>query len=229
VNLFWIRGLIMKWIRGLGVGLLAVAIALPILAQEGPAGGPPETAGRDGPPDEPADRGGPPQEPAGRGGPEAARGGPDRGGPPGEIPGAGPLREIRSALGVGDDEWNVLLPKILAVQTAKKEVEQAARNGRGPARGAPARGAPDRGEADRGGPDRNSANPVTPTPLQEAQTTLQSVLAKSDASVDEYKAALAAVRAARRKSTETLAKAQNELIRLLTVRQEAVLLQLGVL
>ena len=70
---------------------------------------------------------------------------------------------------------------------------------------------------------------ATPTTLQAAQSTLQIVLTKSDATVEEYKTAMAALRTARRKSAEDLTKAQNELIRLLTVRQEAVLLQLGIL
>ena len=59
----------MNWIRGLGVGLLAIGMTLPLLAQEGPGGGPPEPAGRGGPP-EGAGRG----DPAGRGEPlEAGR------------------------------------------------------------------------------------------------------------------------------------------------------------
>jgi hypothetical protein len=222
----------MNWIRGLGVGLMVVGMALPILAQEQPPGGPIEPAGRGGPPDDPAGRGGPE---ADRGGPD--RGGPGRGGPQGEP--AGPLMEIRNALGAGDEEWNVLLPKIQAVQAAKKDVEHAARGGRGPGRGGPDRGGPDRGGPDRGGPDgggadrgnagSDAASVATPTPLQAAQSTLQTVLANSDATVEEYKSAMAALRAARRKSADNLTKAQNELIRLLTVRQEAVLLQLGIL
>ena len=120
------------------------------------------------------------------------------------------------------------MPKILAVQAAKEDVERASR-GRGPGRGGPDRGGPDRGGPDRGGPNDDAASSEALTPLQVAQSNLQSVLAKSDATVEEYKAALAGVRAARRKSAEALTRAQNELISLLTVRQEAVLMQMGVL
>ena len=201
----------MSWIRRTSLILLAVGMALPLVSKGAPQGGPPE----------PPDRGGPPDDPAGRGGPEADRGGR---GPAGEPTGAGPLLEIRKALVVSDDEWKVLLPKIQAVQTAQKEVEHGARGGRGPARGGPDRGAPDRE-----GPDHGAASVPATTPLQVAQTGLQNALAKQETTVAEYQSAMAAVRTARQKAAEALTKAQNVLIPLLTVRQEAVLVQLGIL
>jgi hypothetical protein len=217
----------MNWIRGTGVILLSIGMALPLMAQEAPPDGPPEPPGWGGPPDEPADRGGPPE--LGRGGPpeadrggppEADRGGPGRGGAGGEPAAGGPTMEIRRALGISDDEWQVLLPKILAVQAAQKDVEHSARGGRGPARGGP----------DRGGPDRGEAIQTVSTPLQVAQTALQSVLThQQSATVAEYQSAMAAMRAARKKSAAALLKAQNELIPFLTVRQEAILMQFGIL
>jgi hypothetical protein len=249
----------MSWIRRTSALLMIVGLVLPLVAQELPDDAPPESPGWGVPPDDPAGRGGPPEAdfgepdwasspdaPAGRGEPpEVDLGGPGRGGPPddpagrggppeagrgggagpgrgsrgGEPPPGGPIMEIRSALGVSDEEWTVLLPRIQAVQAAQKEVEHAGRGGRGPGRGGP----------DPNGPDRGATIQNVPTPVQEAQTTLQRALARQNTTVSEYLSAMAAMRSARQKSADALLKAQNELIPLLTVRQEAILMQFGFL
>jgi len=120
---------------------------------------------------------------------------------------------IKERMGATDDEWKVLLPKIEKVQTAQ-------RNSRGGFFG---------GGGGRGGNRGGDAAAADQSPTQKASADLRTVLDNKDASADDIKAKLAALREAREKGKAELAAAQKELKEVLTQRQEAVLVTMGML
>lgn len=162
------------------------------------------------------DAGGPP--PA----PPTGQGGPGGGGPGGGGPGGwgGPrmtpeqMRErmqarIKEQLGATDDEWKALQPLVEKVQTAQMQA-MAGRFGMfGRNRG-------------------NDANRPS-SPVGTAQQELQTLLENKDATPEQIKAKLTALRDAKAKAKEELTAAQNELKGVLTQRQEAVLVGMGML
>jgi len=117
---------------------------------------------------------------------------------------------IKETMGATDDEWKVLQPKIEKVQT----LQFSQRGGFGGGR---------RGGAG-GGADQQ---PTTPVGI--ASADLRTVLENKDASADVLKQKLQALRDAREKAKQELVAAQAELKELLTVRQEAVLVSMGML
>lgn len=121
---------------------------------------------------------------------------------------------LKEQLGVTDDEWKALQPKIEKVMDAQRD----AMGGRGMFRG---------GRRGGGGPDNSASTPTTP--VQQKARELQTVLENKDAKADEIKAALAAYRDARAKARADLTKAQDDLRELLTTRQESVLVMMGML
>ena len=123
---------------------------------------------------------------------------------------------LKEQLGLNDDEFKALQPKIEAVMTAQRST----RGGGGRGRGGPGGGNPN-APAD--------PNAPAPTAAQAAAKDLQTVLDNKDAKPEEIKAKLTALRDAHTKAKEDLAKAQTELKELLTQRQEAVLVNMGVL
>ena len=117
------------------------------------------------------------------------------------------MARIRAALGASEAEWKVLEPKIQLVSTRSRE----AQIGRGIYR-------------------RPGAAPETPeTPLAKAADDLQRTLDKPNATPDEIKAKLAAVRAAREKAEAALGAARDSLRSSVNIRQEAQLVLLGIL
>ena len=119
---------------------------------------------------------------------------------------------LKEQLGVTDDEWKALQPKVEKVMDAQRD----AMGGRGMFRGG------------RRGSDPN-ANTGPTTPVQEKARELQTTLENKDAKPEEIKAALIAYRDARTKARADLTKAQDELRELLTTRQESVLVMMGML
>lgn len=137
---------------------------------------------------------------------------------------------LKELLGASDQEWAVLQPKVEKLFDAQRQ--QMAGRGTGMALlFRPDRG--DRGNGnngnDRGGnrggrpdrPDENSAVAVRTRELQEAL--------RDNATPDVLKAKLAALRDARTKARDEYAKAQQELRELLTLKQEATMIMLGML
>jgi len=126
------------------------------------------------------------------------------------------MTAIKERMGATDDEWKVLQPKIEKVQTAQ-------RNSRGGGFGF---GGGGRG-GNRGGADAAPAADQSAT--QKASAELRTTLDNKDASADDIKAKLAALREAREKGKAEVAAAQKELKEVLTQRQEAVLVTMGML
>lgn len=128
---------------------------------------------------------------------------------------------LKAQLGVTDDEYKALQPKIEAVMTAQR----ATRGGFG--------GFGGRNRGGQGGNGGTTATPdpnaPPPTPTQAATQALQATLDNKDAKPEEIKEKLTALRDARAKAKEELAKAQADLKELLTQRQEAVLVNMGLL
>ncbi len=179
----------------LGLGM-AGAMAYPTLAQDAP------------PP--------PPPDGGGAGGPGAPGGGP--GGWGGGRFDPAQMRErmnqrTKEALGVTDEEWKALQPKIDQVRQLQFQSMAGRFGGRGGRGGGP------------GGPGGDMAS----SPVAQASRDLRETLDNQGSTPDQIKAKLQALRDARAKARDELTAAQNDLKQLLTARQEAVLVQQGLL
>lgn len=143
---------------------------------------------------------------------------------------------LKKSLGADDVTWKVLEPRIEKVRRLEMELRSGGRSmfGRWGRRGRGSRGrrGNNNGNAAQGGgaaihnaPERQQpANPVA-----EAMMDLRATLEKKDASADQIKARLAALRDARKNVQGQLDKAQQDLRSLLSVQQEAQLVMMGVL
>ena len=155
--------------------------------------------------------------------PAGARGG--RGGGPRMTPEemrAQMETRMKTALGVKDDEWAALQPKIEKVMTAQRDARGGGmmRGGRG-GPGGPG------GPGGQGGPAADANRPQSDVATKAAD--LAKVVGDKDAQPAQIKSALEAYRAARAKARLDLETAQKELKELLTPRQEAVLVSDGML
>ncbi len=132
---------------------------------------------------------------------------------------------LKTSLKVSDDEWKVLQPLLEKVTTKQRDAMGSRFGGFG-GRGGPGGPGGDRGgnatgtgtggdQASRGGSSESQA--------------LRTALENESASADDLKAKLTAVRDARKKAAEELAAARADLAKVLTVRQEAVLVSMGIL
>ena len=114
----------------------------------------------------------------------------------------------RERLGIqGDDEWKVIQPRVEKVVSARNETFTG-RGGGGRRGGDQQGGNGNQGRGGRGG---------QPSPEQDA---LQQAL-EGTSSNEEIKAKLAKLREVRKAKQDALAKAQDELRKVLSVRQEA--------
>jgi hypothetical protein len=145
------------------------------------------------------------------------------------------MDRMKEQLGVKDDaEWKIIEPRLTKVTEANRQVSGGGRGGMmGMMGGRGGRGGPGGpGGADNGGAPaqrRGSGPGGEQTVLDKAVAQLDTVLQKESASPEEIKTAMTAVRAAREKAKQELAAAQAELKKVLTVRQEAVSMTLGIL
>lgn len=135
--------------------------------------------------------------------------------------------QLKELLGSTDDEWKILEPKIDKVQELQ-QVNGAAR-GMGMMRLMFNRGGPGGPGGPGGAGGRFNRDQGPPATVQLKWQELQNVIESKEASPDRYKAALAAFREARAQAQADLLKAQNELRDLLTPRQEAILVALGMI
>lgn len=124
------------------------------------------------------------------------------------------LDRMQGQLGIeSEDDWAVIRPRLQAVMEAQAKVrpQQAAMGGRG-------------GRGGRGGAPAAEAANVLPE-----ATALNTALENEEATADQISAALEAYREARAKAQEELKTAQQELVQLLSKRQEALLVTMGYL
>jgi len=121
---------------------------------------------------------------------------------------------LKDTLGATDEEWQVLAPKIEKVQGLMLQNQGgavAAALARFGAGGAVAGGQPE------------------PSEVQKKLQALQELLRNKESSVEEVRLALAAYREAKTKAAAELEKARAELREVVTVKQEARLVALGLL
>jgi hypothetical protein len=139
---------------------------------------------------------------------------------------------MKEVLGANDEEWGVIQPKLEKVMTLQRQSAGGRGMGMlfGGGRGGRGQGGGDRGQGGdrgdrgpRGGPFGEDDSAVS----QRSRELQQAV--ESNASSDELKTKLAALREARAKAREDLTKAQAELRELLTMKQEAALVMMGML
>ena len=166
----------------------------------------------------------------------ATTSGPAAGGPAG-TPGGGGAQafmqqmlerrdaNIKVELKVSDDEWSVIKPLLDKVELAQFAFITSGNFGMGGRR--PAGGPGGGGGATGGGGGGQGGNPMFQgSPEVQALTD---VVQSGSASNDDLKAKMAAVRELRKKATDDLAAARADLQKVLSLRQEAVLLSMGIL
>lgn len=119
------------------------------------------------------------------------------------------MNRIKEQLGASDQEWQVLEPRIEKVQTLRREAE----GGRMFMR--------------RRGGNEDEQQPQSD--LAKATQALQQTLENENATAEQIKAKLTALREAREKAKQQYEKASAELRELLTQRQEAQLVLMGIL
>jgi hypothetical protein len=129
---------------------------------------------------------------------------------------------LKDKLGATDDEFAAIEPKLEKVFTLQRDV-----NGSGMR--ALFGGGRRRGGGDGGPTPAAGTGGATPSAVQEASTDLQTTLDNKDAKPDEIKAKLDAFRDAKSKAKDDLTAAQKDLESVLTQRQEAMLVMMGLL
>ncbi len=118
---------------------------------------------------------------------------------------------MKATLKVSDEEWSVIQPLLEQVQTKQREAFSSRSSFFGKSRG---------------GGDRSSHSDRPASPETDA---LKAALETDSATPVEIKSRLEAVRAARKKALAELEQAREDLRKVLTQRQEATLVMVGIL
>ena len=152
------------------------------------------------------------------------------------------MERLKDALGASDDEWKIMQPRIEAVQQLQRQSggrgpgmfgpggPGGGPNGFGPGGpGGPGAGGPPPGGPDGAGPGPGGPQEQAQSETQQRQRDLSEALQNKDASPDDVKAKVAALRDARSRAKAQLSQAQEELRGVLTLRQEAFLVTFGIL
>jgi hypothetical protein len=152
----------------------------------------------------------------------------------GQMPGGGQFdpermrqmmsQRMQEMFGATDEEWKILGPRVTKVQELSRQV------GGGGFRGGMMFGMRGRG----GGPGgrfggRQGAPGRELTEVEKTTEGLQTLLENTSATPEQIKNQLTALRAAREKTKQQLAVAQKELRQIITVRQEAQCVMMGIL
>lgn len=127
---------------------------------------------------------------------------------------------MKQDLGVTDDEWKVLQPRIEKVQTLARQSRGGGMGMMGGRRG---------GGRDGGGDRQPQPTDRPQSEVEKKGEALQKVLENKEAKAEEIKPALAALREARAKARADLDVARKELRDVVTVRQEAQFVSMGLL
>jgi hypothetical protein len=202
-----------KKVGTLAAFLMCGALAMPVLGQAAPGGTDATTGGAAG------GAGG-----AGGGnGANGANGGANRGAQFRQRM----MDNLKTRLGATDDEFAAIQPKIEKVMDLQRDAQGAGMRG--------LMGGGGRGNRNGGGGGNGAAQPAAAvagaeqTPVQKASADLQTALDNKDATPDDIKTKLDALRDAKTKAKTDLEAAQKDLEGVLTQRQEAVLVMMGLL
>lgn len=125
------------------------------------------------------------------------------------------LDRMKETLGAADDEWKVISPKLEKVFTLSMDMRMSGMRGM-------------MGGRSRGG-SSSTSRPAPESEVGKAGASLSDVLQNKESKPEQIKAALTALRESRAKAKAELEKAQKELKEVLTLRQEAQLVQMGML
>lgn len=139
-------------------------------------------------------------------------------------------QRMQEALGATDTEWKVLGPRVMKVQELSRQVNTGGRGMMmfGRRRGPGGQGGPG-GQDDQGRRRGPRGLNREQTDVEKLQQELQTTLEDTSATPDTIKQQLTQLRAAKEKAKQELAKAQQDLRQVLTLRQEAVLVLMGML
>lgn len=133
----------------------------------------------------------------------------------------------KETLGADDESWTVIEPRLSKVM----ELQQSSAMGGG--RGGMMRGMGGRGGMmggqRRGGNRDGATSDAEQSAVEKATEALQTALEKPDVSSDDIKVKLAVLRKAREKDAQELAKARQSLREVLSLKQEAQLVLMGML
>jgi hypothetical protein len=132
------------------------------------------------------------------------------------------LQRMQEMLGATDEEWTVIGPRLEKVM----ELSRQAQGGLGARMFRGMRRRPGGEERGREGPGRGREEQEQ-SAVEKAADALQQALSEEGSSPAEIKARLTRYRQAREQARQELAKAQEELRNVLTVRQEAQLVLMG--
>jgi len=135
---------------------------------------------------------------------------------------------LKAALKVNDEEWGVIQPLLEKVQTKMRESMMSRFGGMGGGRRwgqGGGQGANANPSANNGGDRGNRPERQRPAEIEALQKALES----EATSPEEIKTKLQALRDSRKKSAAELEQAQEDLRKVLTQRQEATLVMMGML
>ena len=160
--------------------------------------------------------------------------------PPPPAPGGGNDREafrqrmnerLKSALKVSDDEWSIIQPLLEKVQQKQRQVMSSRTAGMfgGERRANRPQDANNNGNNNPNATNPNANRPRPERPSVAEIEALKTTVENESSSSDEIKAKLEAVRALRKKAEAELEASSEELRKVLTLRQEAVLVMMGIL
>jgi outer membrane murein-binding lipoprotein Lpp len=144
------------------------------------------------------------------------------------------LDDLKSQLNMNDQDFSAIQPMLQKVMDLQRDLDP--HHGpppRGPGmdmQGPPDQGPPGQGPQDQGPPPgQDQGQRPPPSDLQQKMHDLHETLQNPDASNDDLKSKVDAIRAAKAKARDELAKTQERLTSLVTTRQEAVLVDAGLL
>jgi hypothetical protein len=137
-------------------------------------------------------------------------------------------QRMQELFGATDQEWKILGPRVMKVQELNQQAEGGMRGGMMFGRRGGQQGGP-------GGPGggRFGGRPDAPgreqTEVEKAMEQLSTLLENTSATPEQIKNQLTVLRAAREKAKQQLAVAQKELRQIITLRQEAQCVMMGIL
>ncbi len=143
---------------------------------------------------------------------------------------------LKQDLGVSDEEWTVIEPRLTKVMTLSREASARPLGGMmgmgGPGGGMPPSPDMEGGRSGRGArpaQEEGSRPEIQQTEVQKATDALRKALEAEKPDTADIKTKLTALREVREKAKQELSKAQQELREILTVDQEAKLVLAGLL
>ena len=198
-----------EWSKLLSAAIIFAAVSAVHAQQQGGGGGGQDNMGPGGG----GPGGGGPGDPGG--GPGGPGGGPDGGPPDPQQMQADMDRRVKALLGTTDDAWATLQPLIDKVQTLEHDSDT------GPLMHGPPRPDDGNGDGPGDGPPQSAS--------EKAITDLKKVLSDKSSTDEQITTAMKAAEDAEQKGKDDLAAARKELKAAVNLRQQAVLVALGIL